>query len=233
MVLWESPGRYFIIGRPFWDLFGASSCRFCSIAQQCGAQLPTKLQDKVVRSAGFLAGGVLDCNLAHRRSAAELCMLFKIKSNPMHPLRCALPLPYEPKRVSRDLVAHWHSFAPPRCFTSHNRRTFVPLSASLWNYLSDPVFDLVGLAGFKSRANVFLLAWSALSFLSPSILSSSLHGLVVWGWGFWTDRVFTLSPGLAQRTPNNNNNNKLNNFIYKGYKFCNILLLTFLIQLDC
>ena len=38
-----------------------------------------KLLDRVVRSAGFLAGGVLECNLAHRRSVAELCMLFKIK----------------------------------------------------------------------------------------------------------------------------------------------------------
>ena len=50
-----------------------------------------KLLDRVVRSAGFLAGGVLDCNLAHRRSVAELCMLFKIKSHPMHPLSGALP----------------------------------------------------------------------------------------------------------------------------------------------
>ena len=35
---------------------------------------------------------------------------------------------------------------------------FVPLSVSLWNGLSDSVFDGVGLAGFKSRANAFLLA---------------------------------------------------------------------------
>ena len=115
-----------------------------------------KLLDRVVRSAGFLAGGVLDCNLANRRSAAELCKLFKIKSNPMHPLSGALPLPYVPARVS--LVAHRHLFAPPRCRTSQYRRTFVPLLVSLWNDLSDPVFDGVGLASFKSRANAFLLA---------------------------------------------------------------------------
>ena len=42
---------------------------------------------RVARSAGFLAGGVFECNLPHRRSVAELCMLFKIKSNPMHPLK--------------------------------------------------------------------------------------------------------------------------------------------------
>ena len=86
-------------------------------------------------------------------------MLFKIKSNPMHPLSCALPLAYVPARVNRSaLVAHRHSFAPPRCRNSKYRRTFVPLSVYLWNDLSDPVFYGVGLAGFKSRANAFLLA---------------------------------------------------------------------------
>ena len=120
-----------------------------------------KLLDRVVRSPGFLAGGVLECNLAHRRSVAELCMLFKIKSNPMHRLRLsgALPLPYVPARVTRGaFFAHRQSFAPPRCRTSQYRRSFVPLSVSLWNDLSDPVFDGVGLVGFKSRANAFLLA---------------------------------------------------------------------------
>ena len=69
-----------------------------------------KLPDRVVRSGDFLAGGVLDFNLAHRRSVAELCMLFKIKSNTMHPLSRALLLPYVPARVTRGaLVAHRHS----------------------------------------------------------------------------------------------------------------------------
>ena len=91
-----------------------------------------KLLDRVVRSASFLAGGVLECNLANRRSVTELCMLFKIKSNPMHHLSCALPLPYVPARVARGaLVTHGHSFASPRCRTTQYRRTFVPLSVSL------------------------------------------------------------------------------------------------------
>ena len=114
-------------------------------------------------SAGFLAGGVLECNLAHRRSVAELCMLFNIKSNPMHPLNCAVSFPYVPVRVTvrvtcGALVAHRHSFAPSRCRTPQYRRTLVPLSVSLRNDLSELVFDGVGLAGFKSRANAFLLA---------------------------------------------------------------------------
>ena len=68
-------------------------------------------------------------------------------------------LPYVPARVHRGvLVALRHSFAPPHCRTSHYRRTFVPLTVSLWNDLGDPVFDGVGLVGFKIRANAFLLA---------------------------------------------------------------------------
>ena len=70
----------------------------------------------------------------------------------------------------------------------------MPLSASLWNDLSDSVFHGVGLTGFKSRANTLLLAWSAFSFLSPTILYfSSFNRLVVWGWGLRTDSVLTFS----------------------------------------
>ena len=77
----------------------------------------------------------------------------------MHPLSGALPLPYVPARVTRGaLVAHRHSFTPPRCRNSQYRRTFVPFSVSLWNDLSDPVFDGVGLVRFKSKANAVLLA---------------------------------------------------------------------------
>ena len=77
----------------------------------------------------------------------------------MYPLSGALPLPYVPARVTRGaLVAHRHSFAPPRCRTSQYHRSFVSLSVSLWNDLSDPVFDGVGLAGFISRASAFVLS---------------------------------------------------------------------------
>ena len=86
-------------------------------------------------------------------------MLFKIQSNQIHPLSRALLFPYVPARVTRGaLVAHRHSFAPPRCKTSQYRRTFVPFSVSLWNDLCGPVFDGVGLVAFKSRASAFLLA---------------------------------------------------------------------------
>ena len=136
--------------RYFWS-FVLPVLEYCSAVWCSAADSHLKLLDIVVWSTGFLSSGVLDCNLAYRRSVAELCMLFRIRSNPMHPLSGALPLPFVSARVTRGaFVAHRHSFAPPRCRTSQYRRSFVPLSVSLWNALSDPVFNGLGLAGFKS-----------------------------------------------------------------------------------
>ena len=125
-----------------------------------------KLLDPAVSGARFLTGGVFKFDIAHRRSVAVLCMLYKVRCNPMHPLNDALPGPYVPVRVTRGaLVAHRYAYAPPRCRSSQYRRIFVPFSVSLWNDLANPVFDGVGLAGFKSRANASLLAYAALSLL--------------------------------------------------------------------
>ena len=60
--------------------------------------------------------------------------------------------------VTFDSKMNIYIYAPPLCRTSQYRRTFIHLSVSLWNDLSDPVFDGVGLAGFKSRANAYFLA---------------------------------------------------------------------------
>ena len=130
---------------------------FCSVVFGCDTHLI--LLDRVVSGACLLAGGVLNCDLSHRRFVAVLCMLYKIRCSPIHPLCGALHVPYVPVRVTRGaLIAHRYTFAPPRCRTSQYRMTFIPLSVSLWNDLVDPVFDGVGLAGFKSRSNAFLLA---------------------------------------------------------------------------
>ena len=131
---------------------------YCFAVWCSAADSHLKLLDQVVNAACFLTGGRLDCDLAHRRSVAVLCMLYKIRCNPMHPLCGALPVPFVPARVTRlALIAHRYAYAPPRCRTSQYRRSSIPLSISLWNDLADPVFDGVGLAGFKSRANSLLL----------------------------------------------------------------------------
>ena len=64
----------------------------------------------------------------------------------MHPLCGALPVPYVPVQVTRGaVIAHQFTYVPPRCRTSQYHRTFIPLSVSLWDNLSDPVFDGVRL----------------------------------------------------------------------------------------
>ena len=79
--------------RSFWS-FVLPVLEYCSAVWCSATDSHLQLLDRVVKSASFLAGSVLDCNLAHRRSVAELDMLFKIKRNPMHPLSSELPLLY-------------------------------------------------------------------------------------------------------------------------------------------
>ena len=91
---------------------------------------------------GFLTSGVFECDIAHRRSVSAFV--------------CG---PYEPARVTRGaLVAHRYTYAQPRCRTLQYSRTFIPFSVSLRKNLGNPIFDGVGLAGFKSRATASLLA---------------------------------------------------------------------------
>ena len=147
-----------LIERCFWG-FVLPVLECCPAVWCSAADIHLKLLDHIISGACFLAGGVLNCNISHRRSVAMFCMLCKIRCNPMHPLCGALPVPYVPARVTLGtLIAHRYTYAPPRCRTSKYRRTFIPLSVSLWNDLVDPVFDVVGLSGFKSSSNAFLLA---------------------------------------------------------------------------
>ena len=74
---------------------------YCS-AMSCSAD-DTHLKllvDRVVSGASFLTGGVFECDLAHRRSVAVLCMLYKIRCNQLHPLYGALPVPHVTVRVT-------------------------------------------------------------------------------------------------------------------------------------
>ena len=107
-------------------------------------------------------------------------MLYKIKRNrSMHPLYGALSVSYLAVRVTRGaLIEHRCTYAPPRCRTAQDRRTFIPLSVSVWNDITDPVFDDVGLSSFKSWANAFLLVQAARYLLSSIVLPSPFCLLV-------------------------------------------------------
>ena len=73
---------------------------YCSAVWCSVADTHLKLLDRVVSGACFIAGGMLNCDLSHRRSVAVLCMLYRIRCNPKHPLCGALPVPYVPVRVN-------------------------------------------------------------------------------------------------------------------------------------
>ena len=139
--------------------FALAVFEYCSAVWCSAADAHLKLLDREVSGARFLSGGVFECDIAHRRSVAVLCIPYKTRCNPMHPHNGALPVPFVPVRVAlRALVAHLYTYAPPHCRTSQYSRTFIPLSVCLWNDLADPVFDCEGLAGFKSMVNEFLFA---------------------------------------------------------------------------
>ena len=144
---------------------------------------------------------MFECDISHRRSVAVLCMLYKIRCNPVHPLNGALPVPYVPARVTRSaLVAHRYTYASPRCRTLQYSRTFMPFSVSLWNDLANPVFDGVA-GGFQEQGQCIFIIYIGLSCSIPTIVFYSfsfsllsVYRLVLWGWGLRTDRMYiTLS----------------------------------------
>ena len=71
-----------LLGRCFWG-FVVPVLEYCSAVWCSVADTHLKLLDHVVSDASFLTGGLFECDLAHRRSVAVLCMLYKIRWNQM------------------------------------------------------------------------------------------------------------------------------------------------------
>ena len=115
---------------------------YCSAVWCSATDTHLKLLDCAVSGARFLTWGVFECDIAHRRSVAVLCMLYKIRCNLVHPRNGALPRPYVPVRVTRGARVTTHRYtlmhrlaAEPRSIAA---RTFIPLSVSVWNDLAKP-----------------------------------------------------------------------------------------------
>ena len=95
-----------LLGRCFRG-FALPVLEYCSTVWCSAADTHLKLLDRAARGDRFRTGGVFECDIAHRRSVAVLCMLYKIRYKAMHPLNGALPGPYVPVRVRRGaLVTH-------------------------------------------------------------------------------------------------------------------------------
>ena len=102
------------LGRCFRD-FVLPVLEYGSAVWCSAADTHLKLLDRAISGALFLTVGAFECDIAHRRSVAVLCMLYKIRCKAMHPLNGALPGPYVPVRVTRTaLVTHRYTYAPPR-----------------------------------------------------------------------------------------------------------------------
>ena len=157
---------------------------YCSAVWCSAADTHLKLLDRALSGARFLTGGVFECDIAHSRSVAVLCMLYKIRCNPVHRLNGVLPGPYVTVRITcYALVAHRYTYTLPRCRTSQYNRTFISLSVSFWNNLVDSVFDGVGLVGVTSRADAFYwpkLLIPTIDFYYFSLSLLSVYRLVLW-----------------------------------------------------
>ena len=87
LVSWGSPGEVLPV------------LKYCSTLWCSAADAHHKPLDRAVSGARFLTGGVFECDIAHRRSVTILCMMYKIRCNPMHSLKDALPGPYVSVRI--------------------------------------------------------------------------------------------------------------------------------------
>ena len=141
---------------------------------------------RVVSGASFFTEFMFECDLAHRRSVAILCMLYKIRCNLLHPLYGAVSVSYVPVRVTRGAIdSLMHLFAAePRsiagllfCFQYHCGTIFVTPYTMVWDWR-------------VSRAGPMSLYWPSCSLPFCLLLSLlSFYVLVLRGWRFLTDRV--------------------------------------------
>ena len=217
LLSWRSPGECSMIDLLIlWKCFRGFVLRvweYCSAVWCSAADTQIKLLYRALCCARFLTGGVFECDIAHRRSVAVLCVLYKIRCNPVHPLNGAILGPYVPVRVTRGaLVAHRYTYAPPSCWTLLYSRTFIPLLVSLWNDLANPVFDGVGLAGFKAWPMLFY--WPKLLYpnYSPTIFPFFFFLSIGWYCGAGVSGLIggiSLSLSLLLPIFLNNNNNKI------------------------
>ena len=130
---------------------------YCSPVWRSSAECHLHLLDRVISQASFLLNGDLSCDLWHRRDVASLCMFYKIVERPGHPVGSYVPAPFIPRRHTRFAVnRHSRTFDAVRCRTVQFSRCFVPVCVSLWNSLTESVFDGEGIGSFKHKVNLFL-----------------------------------------------------------------------------
>ena len=77
---WQVFYNTFLLGRCFRG-FVVLILEHCPAVWCSTADTHLKLLDRVLSGASFLTRSVFECDLAHRRSVAVICMLYKIRCN--------------------------------------------------------------------------------------------------------------------------------------------------------
>ena len=177
-----------MIDRFLGDAFGVLSFPFWSTVVQCGALLPIHTADRVVNGARFLTVGVFECDIAHCRSVAMLCMLYKIRCNPVHLLNCAL---YLDRMCQRGLHAVLWSYigSLTRFLVAEPRST------------AEPLFPFLCPSGTILLA-LYLIVWdwrvSYVYYFSRSLIS--VYWLLLWAGVFGVIGCISLSLSLTLPT---------------------------------
>ena len=205
------------------DAFVGLSCPFrvlfCSGELSCRTHL--ELLDRAVSVAQFLTGGMFECDIAHRRSMAVQCMLYKIRCKPIHPLNGAPPGLYVPVRVYTRCASCTSVYicAASLKNLAVSQDWFFPLSVpqerscrtrSWW----------CGTSGFKEQGQCFFIDLSC-SILSSLLWSSTIFPFLFFWYIGWNcgagvfGLISCISFSLSLALPTSFNNNYKNNNYFK------------------
>ena len=160
---------------------------FCSAARCSAANTHLKQLDRSVCGARFLTGGVFECDITHRRSVAVLCMLYKIRCNPVHPLNGAIAGPYMCQcEVHAVLCSHigilMHRLAAEPRSTAG---LLFPTQCPSLERSCVPRIRWCGTGGFQEQGQCFFIGLSCsiptIVKYSFSVSILSVYRLVLWG----------------------------------------------------
>ena len=151
---------------------------YCSAVWWSAADTHLKILDRVVSGASLFTGDVFECDRAHRWSMAVLCMLYKIRCNPMHPLYGARPVPYVPVQVTRGaVIAHRYTYVFSLQNVAVLQDFYSPVSISVaqswW-----PRIGWCGTGGFQVHGQCLFVNLAARLFFSPAVFPFS--SFILW-----------------------------------------------------
>ena len=169
--------------RGFCKLINKKNFEF-RIMEIFAADTHLKLLDQVVSGASFLTGGVFECDTAPCQFVAVLCMLYKIRCNPMHPLYCALTGLQVPVQVTqRALFTLWYMHALPHstaALSFHCKYHLEMILLSWYSIVWDLMVSRAGPMPFIDLALAPILTPTVFS-LSSAILWYGIVGHTVFG----------------------------------------------------